>query len=49
MTGKGKNMMRITVFYKNMGLLSESVIGFTVDVKELENKDRRFKKINLPP
>ena len=45
MTGKGKNMLKITVFYKNMVLLSESVIGFIVDVKELENKDRRFQKL----
>jgi hypothetical protein len=40
MTGKVKNMLKITVFYKNMVSLSESVIGLIVDVKELENKDR---------
>ena len=44
MTGKGQTMLRITVFYKNIGVLSESVIGFISDVTELENKDRRFQK-----
>jgi hypothetical protein len=45
MTGKVKNMLKITVFYKKMVLLSESVIGLIVDVKELENKHRRFQKL----
>jgi len=45
MTGKGKNMLKITLFYKKMVLLSESVTGLIVDVKEMENKDRRFQKL----
>jgi hypothetical protein len=45
MTGKGKNMLKFTVFYKNMGFLSESATAFITDVKELENKYRRYPKL----
>jgi hypothetical protein len=43
MTGKGKNMLRISAFYKNMVVLSESVTRFIADATGLENKDRRLK------